>query len=286
MQIITLTSDLGVSDYYVAAIKGAILSEVIDVHLVDVSHNIRAFDIAQASFFIRNCFENFPKGTIHLIGVDCEPIVDVESKENASVPAILEYKGHFFVSNDNGIFSLIVGEEKFDNFWIVDDVLSNPQAFIFPLKNILVPIVCKLAKQKEISSFATLESSFNRKFTMNPIVENHLIIGSIIHVDHYGNLITNIDKPTFERFGVDIPFTLFFRRKEYFIEEISKTYSDVPHGEKIALFNSNGFLEIAINRGATTLHGGATSLFGLHIGDAVRVEFFPKGSKDTIESLF
>lgn len=286
MQIITLTSDLGITDHYVAAIKGSILSHVSDVNLVDITHHVKAFDIAQASYFVKNCFENFPSGTIHLIGVDCEPIINFGAKEHSSLPAILLYKGHYFVSNDNGIFSLLVGENQFEDFWYVDDVLSNPNAFLFPLKNILVPIVCKIAQKVDINTFASKEERFNRKVTINPIIENNLIIGNVTHIDHYGNLITNIDKTLFERYGKDIPFTIFFRRKEYFIDEISKTYSEVPDGEKLALFNSNNVLEIAINRGTTSQHGGANALFGLGVGDSVRIEFTPRGSKETLESLF
>lgn len=286
MQIITLTSDLGVTDHYLAVIKGSILSLVSDATIVDITHNVKAFDIAQASFFIKNCFESFPAGTIHLIGVDCEPILNFGAKEHSSIPAILLYKGHYFVSNDNGIFSLIVEEDQFEGFWTVDDVLSNPNAFLFPLKNILVPIVCKLAQKVDIKTFASEEERFNRKVTINPVIDSNLIIGNIIHVDHYGNLITNIDKELFERYGKDIPFTIYFRRKEYFIDEISKTYSEVPDGEKLALFNSNNVLEIAINRGTTSQHGGANALFGLGVGDSIRIEFSPRGSKDTLESLF
>lgn len=286
MQIITLTTDLGQKDHYVASIKGSILSRTPAVQLVDVSHHVKAFDIAEASYYVRNCFESFPKGTIHLIGVDCEPIINFGSQQHSSIPAILKYKGHYFVSNDNGIFSLIVGEQTFEEFWHVDDILSNPLAFHFPLKNLLVPVVCNLVEKKKLSTFASKMEQFNRRVNINPVIDNNLIIGSIMHVDHYGNLITNIDKELFERMGKNVPFTIYFRKKEYFIDEISKTYSDVPHGEKIALFNSNNLLEIAINRGATSQHGGANSLFGIGLNDNVRIEFSPKGSKDTLESLF
>lgn len=286
MQIITLTSDLGTTDHYVASIKGAILSRISEVHLVDISHDVKAFDIAQASYFVRNCFENFPAGTIHLIGVDCEPVINFGSQQHSSIPAVLLYKGHYFVSNDNGVFSLIVGEDEFEAFWHVDDILSNPGAFQFPIRNLLVPVVCHIAQKTDVSSFASKVERFNRRVTINPVIENNLIMGNVMHIDHYGNLITNIDRKLFERFGKDIPFTIYFRRREYFIDQISNTYSEVPHGEKLALFNSNGMLEIAINRGATSQHGGANALFGLGINDTIRIEFLPKGSKETIESLF
>lgn len=286
MQLITLTSDLGIKDHFVASIKARIFSTLKDVQIVDISHQVKAFDIAQASFYIKNCIDDFPDGTIHLIGVDCEPIINFGSQEHSSVPAILHYKNQYFVSNDNGIFSLIVGENQFESFWHVDDVLSNPSTFLFPIKKILVPIVAKIASGIKIDSFASKVERFNRKVRLNPITENNLIIGSVIHVDHFGNLISNIDRSLFDKFGKDVPFVIYFRRKEYYIDEISKNYSEVAAGERLALFNSSDLLEIAINRAASSLHGGAKELFGLNEGDTIRIEFSPKGSKETIDSLF
>ena len=113
-----------------------------------------------------------------------------------------------------------------------------------------------------------------------------MIKGYVIHVDNYGNAITNINQELFERFGEDTPFVLYFKRKDYFIDVISGAYNEVPQGEKVAVFNENGLLEIAINRGANGSTGGAEQLFGLRINDMIRIEFTPAGSRETIESLF
>lgn len=286
MQIITLTTDLGLNDHYVASVKGALLSQLGAVQVIDVSHQVKAFDIGQASYYVKNCFRDFPEGTIHLIGVDCEPIINFGNPQFSSIPAILKYKNHYFVSNDNGIFSLIVGEDDYEGFWHAEDLLSKPGIFHFPVKNLLVPLIAKIVQEKSIDSFAEAKERFNRKVTIQPTIEQFLIIGAVIHVDHYGNLITNIDRKLFHRFGENTPFTIYFRRKEYYIDEISATYSEVPPGEKLALFNSNDLLEIAINRGTSSQHGGANALFGLSLGDSIRIEFSPKGSKETLDSLF
>ena len=121
---------------------------------------------------------------------------------------------------------------------------------------------------------------------MNPVIEKNLIRGNVLHIDHYGNVITNIDKSTFYRIGENIPFTIFFRKKEYHIDIISKTYNDVSPGERLAFFNNNDLLEIAINKGANSRNGGASNLFGLDINDIVRIEFSPKDSKSTLDELF
>jgi S-adenosylmethionine hydrolase len=286
MQIITLTTDMGTQDHYVAAIKGAILKRHSNVHIVDITHEVQSFSTTQAAFFLKNCFEEFPEGTIHIIGVQSEPIIHFESEKMSSYPSILKFKGHYFVGTDNGIFSLLVQENEFEGFWRLDDVLSNKNVFNFPTKNILVPAACQIAHGKEIDTFATEQPEFKRQIAFHPSIEPNVIKGNIIHIDHFGNLITNIDKETFYQFGKDIPFTIFFRKKEYFIDEISTSYSEVPKGEKVAIFNSNNLLEIAINQGAKDRKNGASSLFGVSINDIVRIEYSPRGSKDTLESLF
>ena len=95
-----------------------------------------------------------------------------------------------------------------------------------------------------------------------------------------------ITKEQFDKYNKFSSFTIYYRNKEYYIEQISSCYNVVPHGEKLALFNSNGYLEIAINRGATRLNGGAEQLFGVRVSDMIRIEFSSPGSHKTIESLF
>src|SRR3989344_8200052 len=103
MPIITLTTDLGSTDFYVGSLKGAILSQLADVTIVDITHNIPLYDFSKAAFIVRNCYRDFPKGTIHVIGVN--PETDAETTHVA-----IEYDGYYFIGADNGVFSLI-----FDN---------------------------------------------------------------------------------------------------------------------------------------------------------------------------
>jgi S-adenosylmethionine hydrolase len=286
MPIITLTTDMGMKDHYVAAIKGAILSQIDPIQIIDITHEIQSFSILHATFVLQNCFEEFPKGTIHIMGVNSEPMINLMDDTLSSYPAIMKYKDHYFISNDNGFFSLLVGENEHQGFWRIDDVLSSKNVFKFPTKNILVPAACKIASGIDITTFCSEHSEFQRAITFQPVFEENLIKGNVVHIDHFGNLITNISKSDFSKFDKEIPFTIFFRRKEYFIDTISISYSDVPKGEKVAIFNSNDFLEIALNQGATDRRNSAAALFGMSVNDIVRIEFTPRGSKDTLESLF
>jgi len=282
MQIITLTTDMGLSDHYVAALKGSIYQLEPTATLVDISHAIRAFDIAQASLCLSNVYNDFPKGTVHIVGVDSEPIIN---SRDGSYPSIMLYNGHYFVGNDNGFFALLLKENQPEGFWQIDDVLSNPAGFKFPSKNIFVPVAVKIVQGLDITTFASKQEDWKRAFTVNPVFEENLIKGSIVHIDHYGNAITNISRELFARFE-EAPFTILFRKRDYYIDTISGSYNEVQPGERVAIFNNNDVLEIAINKGARGVNGGADSLFGLHVGDVVRIEFTPRGSAKTIDSLF
>jgi hypothetical protein len=286
MNIITLTTDMGLNDHYVASLKGAILAMSKDVHLIDISHNVKPFNIAQASLFIKSCMSDFEDGTVHLIGVDSEPIINFGDNDAGSLPSFMLYKNQYFVATDNGIFSLILGQNKPDKIWTIDDVLSNPNLMKFPTKNILAPAACALINKVDPDSIGSRKEAVKRAFVANPVIESNVLKGNVIHIDHYGNLITNISLAEFQRMGRNVPFTIYFRKKEYYIDEISAGYNEVPAGERVALFNDNNLLEIAINKGTPSNGGGANSLFGLFVGDVIRIEFTPRGSKTTLESLF
>lgn len=277
---------MGLKDHYVASIKGTIISSFPEAYIVDVTHDVTPFDVAEAAFHVGQVYKSFPKGTIHIIGVDTEPIVNFGNSEG-SFPSILVFDGHYFIGNDNGFFGALTRGKDFEQFYRIDDVLSNPNGLRFPTKNMLVPIACRIARGEDIDSFATDHPNFKKAFSSIPVIEPNLIKGHIIHFDKFGNAITNIDKELYTRIGQNAPFVIKFRNEDnYKIDEICNTYNEVPGGERLALFNENGLLEIAINRGANESTGGAEKLFGLRKLDTVRVEFLPRGSRDTINSLF
>ena len=105
MPIITLTTDLGLKDHYVASVKGAILSQIPDINIVDITHNIDAFNISQTAYVIRNCYKNFPAGSIHILGVDAELSID-----NSHLAVFAG--GHYFIGTDNGTFPLLFDDLK------------------------------------------------------------------------------------------------------------------------------------------------------------------------------
>ncbi|MCJ8292409.1 MAG: SAM-dependent chlorinase/fluorinase [Crocinitomicaceae bacterium] len=285
MKVITLTTDMGLHDHYVASLKGTILRSLEEAKIIDISHSVRPFDIAEAAYHVRSCFQDLPKGTVHVIGVDSEPIINFGGSDG-SFPAIMLYEGQYFVSCDNGFFGAFLGENRPESFWRMEDILSNEKLFTFPTKNVLLPAAIRILNNEDPSTFAVASKSYKSALTPTAITETNLIKGYVIHIDNYGNAITNIDRSLFTQFGEGAPFVVYFKKKDYYIDVISEAYNEVPQGEKVAIFNANNLLEIAINRGANGSTGGAEQLFGLRINDMIRVEFTPKGSRTTIESLF
>lgn len=285
MRIITLTTDLGLTDHYVASIKGQLYSKLSGVQVVDVSHDVQPFNIGEAAFFINNVMDDFPSGTVHFIGVDSLPYIAIGNPDNNTYPLIMKLKGQYFVGCDNGVFSLLKDYESAEEIIRIDD-FSGEQALRFPTRHIYIPTMLKLLNGAGMKDLGEPVKSVRRAFVLQPTLEENLIKGSVSHIDKYGNVTVNITEKHFKEIGAGNPFTIYFKSSQYFIEQISRNYYDVPTGEKLAKFNAQGFLEIAINKGVQGSGGGAGSLLGLKVNDVIRMEFHPKGSKDNIESLF
>src|SRR5690554_692676 len=286
MSIITLTTDMGLSDYYVASLKGRLLSLSPKTQIIDISHFVSPFKITQAAHLLKSCIDDFPENTVHIIGVDAEPLINFNQPEESIYPTIIKFKNQYFLGADNGIFSLLLGNQKAEEMWRMEDVLSRPELMNFPTKNILAPAACKIINGVPLEEFCSPVEQIKKAIPFSPVIDGNTLKGSVSYIDHYGNLITNITKEDFMRIGKNIPFTIYFRQKEYYIDTISLGYNEVPAGEKLAIFNDSGHLEIAINKGTPDNGGGANSLFGLRIGDIIRIEFTPSGSRTRIDSLF
>jgi S-adenosylmethionine hydrolase len=259
MAVITLTTDLGLKDYYVASVKGAILSELPDANIIDITHEIPSFDLFKTAFVIRNCYTDFPEGSIHIIGVN--------SETDINTPHIAIYNnGHYFIGADNGMFSLIFDSppEKTIELTISQDT----DRITFPTKDIFVKAACHIARGGTMEIIGTVQDKIVERTSFRAVSENNIIKGMGTYVDHYGNVITNIPENTFKEFGKGRKFSIFFRRAEYEINQISKSYCSVPEGERVALFSSTGFIEIAMNK------GNASKLFGIDQGDTIRIEFY------------
>lgn len=257
MAIITLTTDLGYKDFYQAALKGAILTLQPHLNIIDITHSISPFNIPQAAFVLKNAFPYFPKGTVHLIGINS--VFDEQVKYLA-----IEYKEHFFIGSDNGVFSLIFNEEPTS---IVElNIMQDLKFLHFPLTDIFAKAAAHLANGGKLLEIGIPVNEIEQRMNLQPVIETNVIKGSVIYIDSFQNVITNISKDLFSSIQQNRDFILYFRKNES-ISQLSWHYNEVPEGEKLCLFGISNYLEIAINK------GNASGLLGLHLGDIVRVEF-------------
>ncbi|WP_353129969.1 SAM hydrolase/SAM-dependent halogenase family protein [Parapedobacter pyrenivorans] len=257
MGIITLTTDLGHKDFYQAALKGSIISQFPTANLVDISHEIPPFDIQYAAFVLKNAYPYFPKKTVHLVGIDS--VFNQDTRYLA-----LQHNGHYFVGADNGIFSLIldgVPEEVVEL-----NIIQDLKYLHFPLTDIFAKAACVLAKGGVLNDIGDPVTAIVDRTLVQPVVEKDSLRGSVVFIDSFGNVISNINKELFNKVQRSRNFVLYFRRNET-IEQMSWHYNDVPEGEKLCLFGISNYLEIAINK------GNASGLLGLNKGDILRVEF-------------
>ena len=256
MPIVTLTSDLGVKDYYTAVLKGKLLSGVPSAQVIDISHEISPFNIQEAAFVMRNACLYFPPGTVHIVSVHAE------SRHPVKAVALL-YQGHYFVGIDNGLFSLMIDDHP-------EEVAEIPQpvGFIssFMAKDLLIDAAVKLLQGVSLSKVGQPLGSLETRTYLRPPDNSNLIRANIVYIDRFGNLISNITHERFERLRAGRPFVINYKRNEE-IRDISGTYQDVPEGEKLCLFNSAGYLEIAIHK------GNASQLLGLHLDNTIQIEF-------------
>lgn len=254
MSIITLITDFGSKDYYVALLKGHILSEVPTATLVDITHEIAPHDIMEGAFFLKSVYNRFPKGTIHVVGVNTyyEP--------NSRLVAF-EHEGYFFIGPNNGLFSLVLTDLDEDLIYILAD------QDITDLYDVIANAILGITVNSPLNLLGHPVGHFDRKLSLQPVVSNDQIRATIIHVDHFGNVIVNLTKPTFERIRKGRNFMIFYKSDEPIVR-LSHRYNDVQIGDVCAFFNSIDMLEVAIHM------GNAHKLLNLNKNETIQIDFF------------
>ncbi|TYA54322.1 SAM hydrolase/SAM-dependent halogenase family protein [Formosa maritima] len=275
MAIITLTTDFGEKDHFAGAVKGAIYSELPDVKIVDISHSISPFNIPEAAYIIKNAYSSFPKGTIHIIGIDSE--MNVENKHLA-----IKLDDHFFICANNGIMSMICAEiapEKIVEINIHDRIETS-----FPALDVFVKVACHIARGGTLEVIGKIIQAIKPIKNIIPFVneEQNQIVGSVIYIDNYGNVISNIKKSFFEKTQKGRAFEISARN--YKFKKIYSKYSDIVNfdipkekrndeGKSLVVFNSSNHLEIAIYKSNSETSGSASTLMGLDLMDSISVNF-------------
>lgn len=255
MHIITLTTDFGSQDHYVAMLKGAMLCEHPLLNFIDLTHNVKNYNIVQAAYSIRHTYRNFPLGTIHVVSVN-------NFYQPNPVFVLIKYEGQYFVGPDNGVFSLIFDHQPEECYVIPYDTIS-----INTYREVYAKAVKHLLSDEPLANIGERLEEMTQRFSLQAITGDALIRGTVIHIDHFENVVLNITRELWNRYTYYHRFALFFKRHDP-ITELSTTYADVPIGENLCLFNAAEHLEIAINMGR------AASMLSLDLEDTVQVEFY------------
>jgi hypothetical protein len=252
---ITLTSDFGIKDFYSAVVTGRLLSLKPDLRIVTVTHQIQPYNIYEASVIVRNTWSSFPDGTVHLVLVN-------STSDHHVIQVAIQYKNHFFIGPDSGIFGLIF-EDKPEKIIALGD--SSETESTFPELELCTSAAVKLAEGAAIDTLGTSISALLDTVPFKPTIEKNAIKGMVIYMDNYHNVITNITKKMFDKMNTSNKYTIRFGK--YFTQKISPTYNYAPEGELVAVFGSTGLLEIALYKSS------AKSLLGIRVNDVVRIEF-------------
>ena len=253
--MIVLLTDFGTKDYFVGAMKGAILSINKRANIVDITHQVPPQDVLSASFTLRACYRDFPKKTIFVAVVD--PGVGSNRK------AILcETADYYFIAPDNGLLSFIFDEAiDFRVYELTNEkFFKHPISHTFHGRDIFAPVAAHLSNGikanefgNEIRDFVRLEESKPRK------VSDKEIEAAIIHIDRFGNLITNLTQK-------DLPqnFTLKINGKK--IEKIRDFFAEAEKGELFIIMGSAGFLEVA------AFQDSAVNILSAKIGQKITIK--------------
>lgn len=247
MAILTLTSDIGQQDYLVGAVKGQLLQINPEFLLIDISHYLSPFNYSQAAYICRNAIKNFPPFSFHLLLVNL-----FEKKPEQLLLAF--HKEQYILCADNGLLSMIL-EEKPE---MVIGLSLDKSAIRNTLycSQVMGKAIQQLLDGQSLQQIGTPDIPYIEKNPLRPLLGENWIEGQILFIDNFENIVVNITQEQFEQQRKGRSFRIVFKRDEL-ITTISETYADVQEGEKLALFNSAGYLEIAINK------GNAAGLFGL-----------------------
>ncbi len=264
MPVITLTSDWRSNDYYLASVKGRLLSAGKNVTLVDLNHSITAFNTAEASFILRNSYPHFPEGSIHLVFVNSQP-----SDKHPFVA--ISYRRHFFIGSDNGLFNMFIPEEE------AEVIKLNPkeeEGFkSFPGLATFTSAALDLVSGKKLAEMGEPHKEYASSIPIRPTIDEDVLTGRVIYSDSYGNVFSNISRELFNRMGKNRLFQISVQSKRYLIERIDEDYSSAREGDLVALFSLSGLLEIAI------INGNASKLLNLNLNSLIRIEFLNKVKK-------
>lgn len=263
MSLITLTSDYGIIDHDVAALKGDIWREMPEARIVDVSHAIAPYNIMQAAYLMGRTYKHYPEGTIHFLLVDALQSADKQY-------LLWEMAGQFFIGPDNGVLTLIDPNEKPTKVTALD--LRNSKN-INGLHSMYVQVAAHLMRGGKSSVLGQTSKNYEVKSPSRPTLKPDQleVIAHVIHIDTFGNLVTNVSRKWLVENTSNKKLTVIARNKR--ITRLVENYHEGPtEGELFCVFNSDDLLEIAVQKPGGRNINSACSLLGLQVNSNIYIE--------------
>jgi len=240
LPVITLISDRKGDDFFLGRLKGQLLSRCGHLNIIDLAHNIARHSVSKAAFILKHSYKNFPDNTVHLIGVDSECS---EKKKHL----IAKVHNQYFITADNGLFSLVFELNEIEEIIKIEtckhEIPKIPALFSF------AKIACEIIKGKKITEFGKRATGVKRLMAFNPTYGHDYILGHLVYIDSYKNAVTDISYDLYNEVSHGREVEIFAGSNSYKINKIHNSYHDVKTGELVAIFNSLGLLEIAMNKG-------------------------------------
>jgi hypothetical protein len=249
--LLTLTTDFGLSDHYVGVMKGVILGICPRAQIVDISHQVKPFEIAEAAYLIAQAYRQFPRKTVHIVVVD--PGVGTARR-----PILMEAAGQYFVAPDNGALAMVYAREKSKIRLISDDkYFRQPVSATFHGRDIFAPVAAHIAAGAPPSRMGRLIEDYLRPgFEKPQRTGKRTWSGRILNIDRFGNVVTNFhasDFPNLERQN----FSLIFGPHQ--VSVLARNYAQCGPGELFAIVGSSGYLEVSVNQGSAAKQIGCES---------------------------
>jgi S-adenosylmethionine hydrolase len=254
-----MTTDFGFKDSYVAEMKAVILSICANAAIVDITHEIEKFNIRMGAYILASASPYFPKGTVHLAVVD--PSVGTQRQ-----PILIQSERGYFVGPDNGVLALAANSQGIEHIYEI----SNPKLMLpeisstFHGRDVFAPVAAHLANGTSPDEFGhEINEIVTPKFAKT-IERKNMLVGDIIHVDDFGNIITNFREKELESMNAKTFVNFQFKNVRQKLK-LCKAYAEVGSHKPLATIGSHGFLEISINQ------GNAAKIFRAKIGDKITV---------------
>ena len=237
-RIITLTTDFGIDDHYVGSMKGVVLGINNEAVITDITHGIPKYDIFKAAYTLRGFYKYFPQGSIHVVVVD--PGVGSERR-----PIIVQTQESIFIGPDNGVFSFVLKESKSVNVFEItnSEFMLEDLSSTFHGRDIFAPVAAHLSLGVDIQDFGEVLKNPISLEIRKPELKGDEIVGEVIYVDSFGNLVTNIPGDLLKGYSK-------VQLGELIIDSVAGSYQDVARGNLLAIIGSSGLLEISINQGS------------------------------------